>query len=598
MPKFCQAKNSGSSRCIRDLPCLALLGSSHFVVGQHIHDIPHIRCISEEEEERFYFWRFDIALQTILSASWMFASESMIGKVDATLANQPLVRREAKLSESDLEERLNNALEVAQVAEAAAARASVMVAAQDQRLTAADEKIFELEKENDEQKKELEDVRGDFAKVNSTLASDVNEALNQTNATAIRLQAELAGVQAQEAQLKAKDEILERVVKDMENKVIEFGTEAMRAENAAGHAQNDAGKAKNSSDLLKAREANLKYEVDDLGTTLDEVLKDQNISRKAVQKLLSRTQNLGKTMLKISGNLKKFDGSLSKAVRQAVESDKLAKMAKEEADDALDDVESVGQTVPGFGGGYSRTSTVVGEEGPRGPPGPPGPPGDARPRKAPSSQTRGSPAPPGPSKQGGESEEPAPVRTVVSSVYDPTTAAVAAKQHAKAAWEAVKQIQAQNSKTRPVYEVASMTGDLIQIVKGPPGPQGAPGQAGEAGAKGQPGPPGLALRAPPKENSTDSNSSNATAASKATDVEAPLKKAASLPMYFAAFGASVAILLILYRSIDAIIVTGDLSARAWNKKKKLRARAKAKASAESAAAASAAASAPADPDES
>ena len=38
-------------------------------------------------------------------------------------------------------------------------------------------------------------------------------------------------------------------------------------ENAAGHAQKDAGKAKNASDILKAREANLKYEVDDLGTT-------------------------------------------------------------------------------------------------------------------------------------------------------------------------------------------------------------------------------------------------------------------------------------------------------------------------------------------
>ena len=37
-----------------------------------------------------------------------------------------------------------------------------------------------------------------------------------------------------------------------------------------------------------------------------------------------------------------------------MESDKLAKMAKEEADDALDDVESVGQTVPGFGGGRAR----------------------------------------------------------------------------------------------------------------------------------------------------------------------------------------------------------------------------------------------------
>ena len=39
-------------------------------------------------------------------------------------------------------------------------------------------------------------------------------------------------------------------------------------ENTAEHAQKDASKARNSSDLLKAREANLKYEVDDLGTTL------------------------------------------------------------------------------------------------------------------------------------------------------------------------------------------------------------------------------------------------------------------------------------------------------------------------------------------
>mmetsp|Transcript_71041 Transcript_71041/g.169530 ORF Transcript_71041/g.169530 Transcript_71041/m.169530 type:complete len:548 (+) Transcript_71041:42-1685(+) len=524
--------------------------------------------------------------------------------VDFASANPPLVRREAKTPESDLEERLANAMEVAKVAEAAAARAAVMVAAQDQRLNAADEKIIELEQENAEQKKELEAVRGDFAKVDA----DVNDALNQTNSTALRLQAEVEGIQREDGQLKAKDDILERVVKDVESKVIEFGTEAMHAETAAGHAQKDAGKAKNASDLLKAREANLKYEVDDLGTTLDEVLKDQNSSKSAVQKLLNRTQNLGKTMLKISKHLRKFDGSLSKAVRQAGESDKLAKMAKEEADDALDDVESVGQPVPGFGGGYSRASSVAGEEGPRGPPGPPGPPGpDARSKRA-AQSSRSAPGPRNKQSQSGQNEEAQPVRTVVSSVYDPTTAAVAAKQHAKAAWEAVKQIQAQNSKTRPIYEVASMTGDLIQIMKGPPGPQGAPGEAGAAGAKGKPGPPGVPLREPPPSppprntsNSTaTSNSSNTTSQSNSSDtddVEAPLKKAASLPMYFAAFGASVAVLLILYRSIDAIIVTGDLSARAWNKKKKLKAKAKAKSSAESAAAsapADAAASAPAD----
>mmetsp|Transcript_11039 Transcript_11039/g.26680 ORF Transcript_11039/g.26680 Transcript_11039/m.26680 type:complete len:444 (-) Transcript_11039:359-1690(-) len=299
--------------------------------------------------------------------------------VDFGSANPPLVRREAKTPESDLEERLANAMEVAKVAEAAAARAAVMVAAQDQRLNAADEKIIELEQENAEQKKELEVVRGDFAKVDA----DVIDALNQTNSTAERLQAEVEGIQREDGQLKAKDDILERVVKDVESKVIEFGTEAMHAETAAGHAQKDAGKAKNASDLLKAREANLKYEVDDLGTTLDEVLKDQNSSKSAVQKLLNRTQNLGKTMLKISKHSRKFDGSLSKAVRQTGESDKLAKMAKEEADDALDDVESVGQPVPGFGGGYSRASSVVGEEGPRGPPGPPGPPGpDVRSKKS------------------------------------------------------------------------------------------------------------------------------------------------------------------------------------------------------------------------
>ena len=56
--------------------------------------------------------------------------------------------------------------------------------------------------------------------------------------------------------------------------------------------------------LWECHEANLR---------LEEVLKDQNTSKTAVQKLLSRTQNMGKTMLKISRNLKKFDGSLSKA---------------------------------------------------------------------------------------------------------------------------------------------------------------------------------------------------------------------------------------------------------------------------------------------
>ena len=46
-------------------------------------------------------------------------------------------------------------------------------------------------------------------------------------------------------------------------------------------------------------------------------------------------------------------------VRQAGESDKLAKMAKEEADDALDDVESVGQTISGFGGGPAKETSSL-----------------------------------------------------------------------------------------------------------------------------------------------------------------------------------------------------------------------------------------------
>ncbi|CAJ1403876.1 unnamed protein product [Effrenium voratum] len=158
-------------------------------------------------------------------------------------------------------------------------------------------------------------------------------------------------------------------------------------------------------------------------------------------------------------------------------------------------------------------------------------------------------------------------------------AAMAAKQHAKAAWEAVKQLQSLNSKSRPMYEVASMTGDLIQIMKGAPGLQGAQGTPGTDGARGKPGLPGPPAKLEEEsQNSSNSSSSNETNATAAAPAPAPAAAAAKKPKgvsfttYMAVFGANVAMLLVLYKSIDAIIVTRDLSARAWNKKKKLRAK--------------------------
>lgn len=46
--------------------------------------------------------------------------------------------------------------------------------------------------------------------------------------------------------------------------MVEFGTAAVRAEHSADEAEEDAVKAKNHSDQLKATQAIMKYQLDDL----------------------------------------------------------------------------------------------------------------------------------------------------------------------------------------------------------------------------------------------------------------------------------------------------------------------------------------------
>jgi len=412
---------------------------------------------------------------------------------------------------SKLEADLTNALEVAKVAEAAATNATAMVAKQGAELRAADKRIEELEGKEAADAKDLGRMQG-----------ALDDARNRSNMT----EAELAGIEAKEFQLGTKQENVNTVVKDIEGKMVEFGRAAVHAEQSAQEAESDATKAKNSSDLLKAREANVKYEMDDLETSLNDVFKEQNITRKAVQLLLLKALGLGKTITEIDGSMKLVNGSLSSVVRQALESLKLAKEAKEEADDALDDVETAGAGATVFSGGYTRATPST-------------------------SKAAWTPTAP---------------RVVVSSSYD-ATAAATATQHAKAAWEAVKQMQAQNGKSRPVYEVASMTGDLIQITKGPQGPAGAPGAPGADGERGKRGPPGV--QAELVDNLTDETDESDENSTNTSIVHVPHiapHKGASVGLYFVALAVNLIALWLLYKSVDAILATGDLSARPWSKR--------------------------------
>lgn len=430
---------------------------------------------------------------------------------------------------SDLEKQLANALEVAKAAEAAAKNASTMVAAQESQLRAANERIQVLEqKEADDEK----DLRG---------------ALDAANLT----KAELAGIILKEAHLGTKQENVDRVVKDIESKLVEFATAAVRAEKEADEAEDDAVKAKNTSDILKARQANMRYEVDDLSNSMEVLFKEQNITRKAEQLLLLKALGLGKSINQIDGSMKLVNGSISSIIRQALESLKLAKQAKEEADDALDDVESGGTS--GFSGGYTKTA---------------------------SAQARSA-------KEAGSKSSSSSKPVVVSSSFDVNNAAAAAKQHAKAAWEAVKQMQVLNAMPRPIYEVASMTGDMIEIMKGPQGPPGKAGPDGLDGPRGKTGPPGKDAKPVDIENLTQMEVAGETTAEPtvadddlvgAEEVAAsnstaalhtsppPTRKGAGFGLYLVAFGANVVALFILYRWINAILNTGDLSARPWSRK--------------------------------
>jgi len=417
-------------------------------------------------------------------------------------------------------------------------------------LEAADKTIQDLQAKEIASEKELGRIQG-----------ALDDAKNRSNIT----EAELEGIEVKQFQLGTRQENVNRVVKDIEGKVVEFGKAAVNAERSAAESKIDAEKAKNSSDLLKARHANMKYEVDDLQASLDQVFKEQNITRKAEQLLLLKALGLGKTISKIDGSMKWVNGSLDSAVRQALESLKLAKEAKEEADDALDDVETANTAGSArFSGGYSRvatgsaSSTSTEQETPV--------------RSSSSSSSSSSRS----SSSSGSSSQP----VVVSSSVDAATAAMIAKQRAEAAWEAVKQLQAQNGKARPVYEVPSMSGDLIQIMKGPQGPPGPQGPAGLDGETGQRGPPGM--EAEINSNSTeevaevvdeaedDLDSTNETNLTLTPSIvhapHPPPPKGASVALYFVTLAANLIALYLLYKTIDVMMTTGDLSARPWKKK--------------------------------
>ena len=57
------------------------------------------------------------------------------------------------------------------------------------------------------------------------------------------------------------------MVKDIEGKVVQFGTAAVRAEHSADGAEEDAVRAKNHSEQLKATQAIMKYQLDDLSAS-------------------------------------------------------------------------------------------------------------------------------------------------------------------------------------------------------------------------------------------------------------------------------------------------------------------------------------------
>lgn len=482
-------------------------------------------------------------LESLQIANWDNETRSIELGTKPPIVSPETAEGKLQARVNKLEEQLTNALEVARVAEAAASNATAMVAKQGAQLRAADERILDLEQKEAADEKDL-----------GRMAGAVDDAKNRSNMT----EAELAGIELKEFELGTRQDNVNRVVKDIEGKVVEFGGAAVHAERAAEEAESDAVKARNSSDLLKARQANMKYEVDDLHASLEEVFKEQNITRKAEQLLLLKALGLGKTITQIDGSMKLVNGSLGSVIRQALESLKLAKEAKEEADDALDDVETAGSSGPtGFSGGYSRVAASASSP--------------SRSEAVQSTQTQSS------SSSSGSSGSGQPV--VVSSSYDVEYAAVAAKQHAKAAWEAVKQMQAQNGKSRPVYEVASMTGDLIQIMKGPQGPQGAPGTAGADGVRGKRGPPGVeaelldnlvdnSTEEPEEPEEMDSaNDTNGTITSRSI-VHVPHSappKGASIPLYFGALAANLIVLWLLYKTVNVILTTGDLSARPWKK---------------------------------
>mmetsp|Transcript_51489 Transcript_51489/g.92483 ORF Transcript_51489/g.92483 Transcript_51489/m.92483 type:complete len:688 (+) Transcript_51489:103-2166(+) len=375
---------------------------------------------------------------------------------------------------ANMETELANALELAKVAEAAAARANSQLVLQARQL-AEDERLLKLNSANlSVLIGDRNATQGEVIKLSGALQDSA------TNLTAI------PGLKDKTDAVAAKQKVLEQALRLIESRLNVASQQAFNAENAAKTAVNESLKARNATAVMAAKDINVGYEINEIK---------------------AKSERNKVYMNKLLGEQKQKSADLQEEVN-SLQAELLNVNATAVNAESTANANAAGLaagTAPSSGGGAGLPGPpgLPGKQGPAGEPGVAGFPGrdgkDGAPGAPGSAGLDGLPGPPGLPGSG----QATSAGTGIQEVLDPGAAPapppdqqdqIAALQRevsksVKISREATKEVELILGLTslESVFEVASMSGEMIKVRKGVRGVKGVPGGIGPVGPEGRQG---------------------------------------------------------------------------------------------------------------
>lgn len=345
---------------------------------------------------------------------------------------------------AELELSLKNTLEVAKVAEAAAAKANERWASEDAQLKEANRKINDLTNQSASESQRIDAEEGALANTSSEVRR-LEERSSDDASKYIDMTKKMSSLDAKQQEGLSRETSASNMISSMSKRIDASALKAQIAEKQANVTENLVKSAQKSTNILGDVESRLSQQIEDLA-------KEHNQTKKAVAEAKDLATKAAAT---------------AEEAKQTASAEGAAASASADSAAAAED-----DAMPGA----------------LGPPGPPGPPGRPGPRGLPGSQTSSPPGPPGPrglpAAQTRSPPTAAPAMAPRSSSV-PKDEIDQATDQSNAAMQAVSKVI--RTSAGLVYAVASQSGDLVEIAKGPAGMAGPLGEEGPAGPDGTPG---------------------------------------------------------------------------------------------------------------